>query len=80
MRRLSSASVLLVVTAAVAGGQGTSGVMFPVDCTHADAEGVATFVLNAPGKWYVEFINMVASQQDGLDYHSKWATLTFAIR
>jgi hypothetical protein len=62
------------------GGQGNSGASFPVRNTRTDAEGVATFILNAPGKWYLEFINMVPSIEEGIDYHSKWATLTFAIR
>lgn len=62
------------------GGQGSSGVSFPVRNTRTDADGVATFFLNAPGKWYLEFINMVSSREDGIDYHSKWATLTFALR
>jgi hypothetical protein len=63
-----------------AGGEGTSGVSFPTRYTRADADGVAAFVLNAPGKYYLEFINMVPSPLDGIDYHSKWATLTFAVR
>jgi len=62
------------------GGQGNSGVSFPVRNTRSDADGVATFVLNAPGRWYLEFINMVPSEEEGIDYRSKWATLTFAIR
>jgi uncharacterized GH25 family protein len=62
------------------GGEGSSGVSFPVRNSRTDADGVATFRLNAPGKWYLEFINMVPSREDGIDYHSKWATLTFAIR
>lgn len=62
------------------GGQGTSGASFPARNTRTDAAGVATIVLNAPGEWYLEFIHMVPSNEEGIDYHSKWATLTFAIR
>lgn len=63
----------------VAGGEGAGG-LFAKKNTRSDAEGMVTFVLDAPGKWYLEFINMVPSPEDGVDYHSKWATLTFAIR
>ena len=45
-----------------------------------DADGVARFVLDSPGKWYVKFINMVPVSAPDLDYESKWATLTFQIR
>lgn len=45
-----------------------------------DAEGMATFVLDAPAVWYVKFITMTTSPEVGLDYESKWATLTFATR
>ncbi len=45
-----------------------------------DADGVATFVLDAPAVWYVKFINMSPSPIAGIDYESKWATLTFATR
>lgn len=63
----------------VAGGEGSGG-LFPKKNTRSDAEGLVTFVMDEPGKWYLEFINMVPTTEDGADYHSKWATLTFAIR
>jgi len=63
----------------MAGGEGSAG-LFPVRSTRTDADGVATFVLDSPGKWYLEFINMVPSAEEDIDYRSKWATLTFAIR
>ena len=47
--------------------------------TRTDAGGVARFVLDSPGKWYVKFIHMVRAADAGVDYESKWATLTFAI-
>ena len=31
------------------------------------------------GRWYVKFIHMVRASEPGLDYESKWATLTFEI-
>ncbi len=63
----------------MAGGQGADG-LFNMKSTRTDADGIATFVLDAPGKWYLEFINMVPSPVEDVDYESKWATLTFAIR
>jgi hypothetical protein len=48
--------------------------------TRTDADGVARVTLDAAGRWYVKFIHMVRANQPGLDYESKWATLTFEIR
>ncbi len=62
------------------GGGGTSGIKFPTTFTRSNEEGVAAFVLNASGRYWLEFINMVPSPLEGVDYHSKWATLTFAVR
>jgi hypothetical protein len=41
---------------------------------------VAQVTLDAAGKWYVKFIHMVRATEPGLDYESKWATLTFEVR
>jgi uncharacterized GH25 family protein len=62
------------------GGEGMSGIKFPTRYARSDADGVAAFVLNSPGKYYLEFIHMIPSPLEGIDYHSKWATLTFAVR
>ena len=48
--------------------------------TRTDADGVAEVTLDAAGRWYVKFIQMVRVGQPVLDYESKWATLTFEIR
>lgn len=48
--------------------------------TLTDSAGLALIILDAPGRWYVKFIHMVRATQPGLDYESKWATLTFEIR
>lgn len=48
--------------------------------TRTDADGVAQVTLDAAGRWYVKFIHMVRATQPGLDYESKWATLTFETR
>ena len=48
--------------------------------TRTDSAGVAQVTLDAAGKWYVKFVHMVRANRAGLDYESKWATLTFEIR
>jgi uncharacterized GH25 family protein len=48
--------------------------------TRTDAGGVAQVTLDAAGKWYVKFVHMVRASEPGLDYESKWATLTFETR
>lgn len=45
-----------------------------------DASGVARVRLRSAGVWYVKFIHMVPVQNDSVNYESKWATLTFAVR
>lgn len=45
-----------------------------------DEKGIADFKLAAPGKWFVKTINMEKVTEPGLDYESKWATLTFEIK
>ncbi|MBI4421717.1 MAG: DUF4198 domain-containing protein [Gemmatimonadetes bacterium] len=48
--------------------------------TRTDAGGVAEVTFDAAGRWYVKFIHMVRATEAGLDYESKWATLTLEIR
>jgi len=48
--------------------------------TRTDSNGVAAVTLDAAGRWYVKFVHMARATQPGLDYESKWATLTFEIR
>ena len=48
--------------------------------TRTDSNGVADMALDAAGRWYVKFVHMIRAAQPGLDYESKWATLTFEIR
>ena len=63
----------------IAGGVGESGTI-EERATRTDANGVAQFTLETPGKWYVKFINMVLSAEPEVDYESKWATLSFEVR
>lgn len=48
-----------------------------------DDRGVARVALRLPGVWYVKFILMRSvpdAAKDSVNYESKWATLTFAVR
>jgi uncharacterized GH25 family protein len=67
----------------IAGGRTPSGARLKEQTVRTDAQGVASIALNASGTWYVKFIRMVkipAAAKDSVDYESKWATMTFAIR
>src|SRR6266850_385798 len=48
--------------------------------TRTGADGVAELTLDAAGRWYVKFVHMVRATERGLDYESKWATVTFETR
>ena len=48
--------------------------------SRADAAGIARFKLTNAGKWFVKTIRMEKVSELGLDYESKWATLTFEIK
>ncbi|HKC40868.1 MAG TPA: DUF4198 domain-containing protein [Gemmatimonadales bacterium] len=48
--------------------------------TRTDSLGVVQVTLDAAGKWYVKFVHMERANRPGLDYESKWATLTFETR
>lgn len=45
-----------------------------------DDNGVVRLVFDRAGKWYVRFIHMVETDEDGVDYESNWATLTFEVK
>jgi hypothetical protein len=61
------------------GGEGPDGTIGE-RATRADQNGIAEVTIDAPGKWYVKFINMVPAPEPELDYVSRWATLTFQVR
>jgi hypothetical protein len=63
----------------IAGWESVDGKLHSLD-TRTDANGIARFKLMAAGKWYVKLIHMAASNEPGINYESKWATLTFQIR
>ena len=57
-----------------------AGQLFGPRNIRTDSAGVAAVTLDQSGRWYVKFISMVRGAEAGLDYESKWATLTFEIR
>ena len=64
----------------VSGGETAPGVLRPERRQRSDAEGGVAVPLDTPGKWYVKFIHMERSTTPGVDYESKWATLSFEVR
>ena len=67
----------------LSGGQDASGRRITERSVRTDRNGVAPVTLRRPGVWYVKFIRMRRvdpSAGDSVDYESKWATLTFAVR
>jgi hypothetical protein len=65
----------------IAGGRTRDGQRIVPRSVRSDAGGVALIRLTSRGRWYVKFINMVPGEKDsGVDYRSKWATLTFEVR
>jgi len=62
----------------IAGGERDGRIMEEVRA-RSDSNGVARFVLNGAGKWYIKFIQMVPVNGDSVNYESKWATITFQV-
>jgi hypothetical protein len=65
----------------LAGGQiGTSIQAIPGQILTSDGDGVVAVKLTHDGHWFVKFVNMREnSGKTGVDYVSRWATLTFGI-
>jgi uncharacterized GH25 family protein len=63
----------------IAGWESPAGKMQSMT-TRTDQNGLAHFKMKGPGKWYVKLIQMSKLADEKLNYESKWATLTFAIR
>ena len=67
----------------LAGGRTASGGRIKEQSVRTDASGEAVIRIATKGVWYVKFIRMArvpAAPRDSVDYESKWATLTFAVR
>lgn len=63
----------------IAGGDGGDHEIHERE-TRSDPDGVVTFEIERAGIWYLKFINMVKTDAEGLDYESKWATISFEVR
>lgn len=65
----------------IAGGRTTSNGRIPQRSVRTDSAGVARIRIVSRGVWYLKFIRMRPAAGDTtIDYESKWATLTFAVR
>ena len=65
---------------AILGGQSADS-MIAERIGRTDESGKIRFTIDRPGHWYIKFINMVKLESSpDIDYESKWATLTFAVR
>jgi uncharacterized GH25 family protein len=47
--------------------------------TRTDERGVAEIEISRSGRWYVRLIRMLPVDEQGVDYESNWATLTFEV-
>ena len=63
----------------IAGGDGGDHMIREREA-RTNPDGVVSFEMDHPGRWYVKFINMQKTDAEGLDYESKWATISFEIR
>lgn len=61
-------------------GESVAGHHHDEASARTDANGAFTVVVDHAGTWYLRTIHMVESEEEGLDYISNWATLTFAVR
>lgn len=61
-------------------GRDLSGGRIEQRTTRSGADGTAHIPLTTAGDWYIKFIHMARVSADTVDYESKWATLTFAVR
>lgn len=65
----------------IAGGRTSGGARIAQRSVRTNSDGVAGIRIASRGVWYVKFINMERATADTtIDYESKWATLTFAVR
>ncbi len=62
------------------GGTNANDAQMEQQSVRSDARGIASIPLTAAGVYYVKFINMVRVNRGGVDYESKWATITFQVR
>lgn len=46
---------------------------------YTEEDGTVRFPVGAPGVWMISAVHMVASEREGADWHSHWASMVFAI-
>jgi hypothetical protein len=65
----------------ISGGRTQDGARIAQQTVRTNREGEARIRITSRGVWYVKFIHMERAAADTtIDYESKWATLTFAVR
>jgi hypothetical protein len=64
----------------IAGSQPRAGALFESKTFASDGDGRVRVPILATGKHFAKFIRMVRVGEAGVDYESKWATLTFEVR
>lgn len=64
----------------MSGREDANGKLIVGENVRTDKKGIAKIKLVGAGKWYVKFINMTKLNDPQINYESKWATLTFAVK
>jgi uncharacterized GH25 family protein len=62
------------------GGLTATGGQIAPKSARSRPDGTLSIPLPTAGEWYVKFINMTRVTGDSVDYESRWATLTFAVK
>lgn len=62
------------------GGRHPDDSRLPMYSTRCDAQGVVRVPLTAAGIWYVKFVHMEPTTGGKVNYESKWASVTFAVK
>lgn len=62
------------------GGRHPDDSRLPMLSTRCDAQGIVRVTLSATGLWYVKFVHMEPSTDGKVNYESKWASVTFAVK
>ena len=62
------------------GGRHPDDSRLPMLSTRCDAQGMVRVALGAAGIWYVKFVHMEPVTDGKVNYESKWASVTFAVK
>ena len=60
-------------------GHGDDGTHREAVKMRTDDQGTVRFEITHAGRWYLRLIHMVPVDEEGVDYESNWATLTFEV-